>query len=178
MQSGSSLIRSKSDPEVIQSGPSSIYPEDRVAKSLGWFSIGLGLAELFAARRVTHMLGLEGSEALVRAFGVREIASGVTTLSTEKSTGLWARLAGDALDLAALSRGLSVMNPQRSNVKVALLAVAGITVIDVLAATSVSARKKRRGASRNYSERSGFPNGLKRARQQRSPSPKIGATSA
>ena len=98
------MIRPKGDPQIIESGPSSVYPEDRLAKSLGWFSIGLGLAEILAARRLTRLTGLESMEGVVRAFGAREIASGMTTLSTEKETGLWTRLAGDALDLGVLAR--------------------------------------------------------------------------
>lgn len=164
MKTVANLMRPKGDPQIIETGPSSVYPEDRLAKSLGWASIGLGLAELFAARRLTRALGMEGMEPLVRAFGAREIASGVTTLSTEKETGLWSRLAGDALDLAVLARGLSWSNPRRGNVKLAMLAVAGVTALDALAASSVTARKARAGTPRSFRDRSGFPAGLKTAR--------------
>ena len=45
----SNIARSKGDPKLIHSGPSSLGPADRMAKAIGWFSIGLGLTELFAA---------------------------------------------------------------------------------------------------------------------------------
>ena len=45
-----------------------------LSRGLGWFSIALGLTELFGARRLTKALGMEGQEGLVRAFGAREDA--------------------------------------------------------------------------------------------------------
>src|SRR3954453_17949472 len=100
----SNIARSEGDPKVIRSGPSSLSSVDRLAKGLGWFSIGLGAAELFAPQRITRALGMEGKEALVRAYGAREIASGVLTLSADKQAGLWSRrLAGDGLDIATLT---------------------------------------------------------------------------
>jgi hypothetical protein len=166
MSSIANMIRPEGDPQIIESGPSSVYPEDRLAKSLGWFSIGLGLAEILAARRLTRLTGLEGMEGVVRAFGAREIASGMTTLSTEKETGLWTRLAGDALDLGVLARGLSPYNSRRRNVKWAMLAVAGVTALDLLAASAVTARKRRASTPASFACRSGFPRGLKHARRQ------------
>jgi hypothetical protein len=167
MQSVANLVRSKGDPKIVNSGTSSVYPEDRLAKSLGWFSIGLGLAQIFAPYRLTRVLGMSGMEPVLRAFGAREIMSGVITLSTEKDVGLWARLAGDALDIAVLTRALSPYNPQRNAVKLAMLAVAGVAVLDAVAASSVSARKKRSGAARTYTDRSGFPKGIAEARGTR-----------
>ena len=38
-----------------------------MARGLGWFSIGLGLAEVLAPRAVTRGLGMEGNEQLVQA---------------------------------------------------------------------------------------------------------------
>ena len=58
----SNIARSKGDPKVIHSGPSSLGTADRMAKALGWFSIGLGLTELIAAERITRALGMEGKE--------------------------------------------------------------------------------------------------------------------
>lgn len=165
MKAVANMVRPQGDPKIIETGPSSVYPEDRLAKSLGWLSIGLGMIEMLAARRLTRLLGMEGMEPLVRAFGVREVASGVTTLSTEKETGLWSRVAGDGLDLAVLGPALARSNPQRGNVKLALLAVAGITALDILGASSVSARKRRSSRSRSYADRSGFPKGLAEVRR-------------
>ena len=71
------LVRSKGDPKIIKSGPSSLPASDRMARNLGWFSIALGVTGLVAASSVTRLLGMRGREGLVRSFGLREIASGV-----------------------------------------------------------------------------------------------------
>jgi hypothetical protein len=157
-------LRSKGDPTIIESGPSSMQTEDRIAKSIGWFSVGLGLVELLAPGRVTRVLGMQGSEGIVRAFGARELASGIATLSTEKEAGLWSRVGGDAMDLAALSNGLSIYNPKRNNVWLAMAAVAGVMALDLLTASSVTSRKQRAATPRLYSDRTGFPKGVQQAK--------------
>src|SRR3954454_5128320 len=96
------LVRSEGDPKVLRSGPSSLGTSDQLARALGWFSLGLGIAEIVAPRRFTRALGMEGSEGLVRAYGAREIAAGMMTLSPDKTVGLWSRVAGDGLDILTL----------------------------------------------------------------------------
>jgi len=161
----SNIARSEGDPKVIRSGPSSLSGADRLAKGLGWFSLALGAAELFAPHRITRALGMEGKEALVRAYGAREIASGVLTLSADKQAGLWSRLAGDGVDIATLSSGLRQDNPNKNNVTVALMMVAGVTLLDLVAAQGTTARHSARvGERRLYRDRSGFPKGLQAAR--------------
>lgn len=64
---------------------SSTMAFDQLARALGWFSIGLGVVEFFAPRRVTETLGMEGRETLVRAFGVREILAGIMSLSVDQA---------------------------------------------------------------------------------------------
>src|SRR3954470_12288649 len=111
----SNIVRTKGDPQIIEGGPSLKPPEDQLARALGWFSIGLGLAELFAPRRVTETLGMEGQETLGRAVGAREIMSGIMSLSVDKNAGLWARVGGDGLDAAALLSALTPDNPKKGN---------------------------------------------------------------
>jgi hypothetical protein len=161
----SNIARSEGDPKVLQSGPSSMGAADRLARALGWFSIGLGLAELIAPGRLTRALGMEGSEGLVRAYGAREISSGILTLSIEKEAGLWSRVAGDALDIATLLVALRPDNPKKQNVGLALAMVAGVTLLDLIGAQGTQARHARnRGAWRDYGDRSGFPQGAAKAR--------------
>jgi len=161
----SNITRPAGDPKVISSGPSSLGTADVVSRALGWFSLGLGLAELLAPRRITNALGMEGNEALVRAYGAREISSGVLSLSIEKHVGLWSRVAGDAIDVLTLLGGLRADNPKRGNVGLALGMVVGIAAIDLLGANAVTVRHSRQGSPRrNYRERSGFPMGLEKSR--------------
>jgi len=159
------IVRPEGDPKVLQSGPSSLGTPDRLGRALGWFSIGLGLLELLRPHTITRALGMEGREGLVRAYGAREIGSGVMSLSIDQGVGLWSRVAGDGLDIATLAAALRPSNPQRNTVGLALLMVAGVTLLDVATAQSVTTRHSRsRGKPRDYRDRSGFPQGLKSAR--------------
>jgi hypothetical protein len=161
----SDITRSKGDPKVLRTGPSSLGSADRLARGLGWYSIGLGLVELLAPRTITRALGLQGREGLVRAFGVRELGHGILSLSVDKQVGLWSRVAGDALDIATVLPALSPSNRKRDNVEIALVMLLGVTALDILGAQGVSARHSRqRGRARSYADRSGFPQGAERAR--------------
>ena len=73
-----------------------------LARGLGWFSIGLGLAEMLAPRMLGNQLGMEGKESLLRFYGAREMAAGVGILMSDNpGPWIWGRVAGDALDLAS-----------------------------------------------------------------------------
>jgi hypothetical protein len=159
-------VRFPGDPKIIRSGPGSRSLADRTGKRLGWFSIALGLTELVGARRVTRALGIEGREKLVRAFGARELASGVTSLSIDTRPGIWSRVAGDALDLAALGYALRSPGGNRRNLGRALALVSGVAAIDLATGLALQARhrRKRKDGGRDYSDRSGWPKGLDQAR--------------
>jgi len=103
-------------------------------------------------------------EALVRAYGAREIASGMLTLSPDKHTGLWSRVAGDGLDAATLMSAWRDDNPKKENVSMAIMMVAGITLLDIIGAQGTTARHVSRGERRSYRDRSGFPQGLQAAK--------------
>jgi len=132
---------------------------DTLARGLGVFSIALGLAELIAPRALARALGMDGQETLIRAYGAREIATGIGILASEDPTPwIWGRVAGDALDVATLVPALDRDNPQRGNVALALAAVAGATALDIYCGQALS----REGTSpqaplRDYSDRSGLP---------------------
>ncbi len=160
----SNFARSEGDPKVIRSGPSSLTSTDRLARALGWFSIGLGTIELLAPRRVTGALGMRGREPLVRAFGVREIFSGVMSLSVDKKAGLWSRVAGDGLDIATLLSELRISNPRKGSVALSLLMVGGITALDYIAAQDAAAQQRPGRSRRSYADRSGFPKGVEAAK--------------
>ena len=105
--------------------------EMKVARGLGWFSLGLGAAEIVAGREIGRALGMEEKGWLFRLFGVREAAAGAAILAMENPrAGVWARVAGDALDLAALGSGFTEDNPRKENLAVAFAVVAGITALD------------------------------------------------
>src|SRR4029079_13361149 len=84
----------------------------RLAKGLGWFSIGLGLAELLAPRAIASISGVSNKHTgLIRLYGLRALRAGITIFAQEKPTeGVWSRVAGDALDLTSL--GIAATNPE------------------------------------------------------------------
>lgn len=159
------IARSEGDPKVLSTGPSSLPAVDRLGRALGWFSLGLGMMEMLAPRTVTRTLGMEGHEKLVRAYGAREIGAGMLSLSTERSLGLWGRVAGDALDIGTVVAVAGRNERKRGAVGLALAVLAGVAAVDLLAAQAVTAKHSRgAGSPRSYKDRSGFPRGLETAR--------------
>src|SRR5436190_5501201 len=80
-----------------------------LAKGLGWFSIGLGLAEMASPQSVAQLVGIEDgarTRAMIRGYGARELANGVAILSRPDARWLWARVAGDVVDLSSLAAAL------------------------------------------------------------------------
>jgi hypothetical protein len=138
---------------------------ERAAIGLGWFSIGLGLTELLFARPLAKSLGMKGDENLLRFYGLREIATGVGILGSEKrAPWLWGRVAGDGLDVATLLAKLED-SPRKGGIAIALAAVAGATAADIATAQVLSEVERAPALpARDYSDRSGFPNGLAAAR--------------
>ena len=130
---------------------------ESIARGLGWFSIGLGLAEILMPRAMARGLNMRGREQVLVLYGLREIATGIGLLAASRSTPwMWGRVAGDALDIATLA---SSMQPgRRLGPAIGLAAVAGVTAVDVANATALTARDRRRVRSNiDYSNRSGFP---------------------
>jgi hypothetical protein len=126
-----------------------------LARGLGWFSIGLGLAEMLAPRMLTEQMGMEGKEPLLRFYGAREMAAGVGILMSDNpGPWVWGRVAGDALDLATLATGLDKQNPRKGNVAIALAAVAGVTALDCIAAQALTSTSR---PAPDYSDRRGMP---------------------
>lgn len=89
-------------------------------------------------RRVARLVGVpgtDGTRALLRALGVRELLSGVGILRARHPRAwLWARVAGDAMDIALLGSAMGTRRVARTRVGAATAAVAGVAVLDALAA--------------------------------------------
>src|SRR3954466_11560030 len=80
--------------------------KDPLAQFLGWFSVGLGLAQVTAPRVMSRLVGSSGdghAPLLTQAMGLRELTQGMGILIRPRATSwLWSRVAGDSLDLALL----------------------------------------------------------------------------
>jgi uncharacterized membrane protein len=112
---------------------------EQLALGLGWFSIGLGLAEILAPRALARAIGVpDASPSVLRAFGAREIGAGLAILNEpDRPAWMWSRVGGDAVDLSYLA---SAINDENDNTRIgiALAAVMGVTALDVLCATQLN----------------------------------------
>jgi len=112
----------------------------RLARGLGWFSVGLGLTELFAPRLIANISGVSKERTgLIRLYGLRELASGIAIFSQkDPATAVWSRVAGDALDLASLSAACFSPDAKRGRITFATANVLAVTSLDVLCANQLS----------------------------------------
>lgn len=134
---------------------------DSVARGLGWFSIGLGLAEVLMPRAIARGVGMRGQETLLQAYGAREIATGIGILYSEnRAPWIWGRVAGDVLDLATLATRVKG-NRRKGGIALAIGAVAGVAALDAACAQSLTSKQRSkpqsRAAARDYSDRVGMP---------------------
>jgi len=115
---------------------------DQIATGLGWFSIGLGLAEILAPGSLARLIGVnddDGNRSLLRFYGVREVAAGVGILTQPRPAGwLWGRVAGDLLDLASLSSAMKSDQNEGGKLSAATAAVVGVTALDIYCARQLS----------------------------------------
>ncbi len=109
-----------------------------LATFLGLFSIGLGLAQIFAPRGVSNLIGLRTDRGIMPLLGMREIASGIGILARPRPTG-WvsSRVAGDIMDLALLAAASGQRHARRDRLAGAAAAVVGVTVLDVICAAQL-----------------------------------------
>jgi uncharacterized membrane protein len=111
---------------------------EQLAAGLGWFSIGLGLAEVAAPGTVARLIGVRDTDRtrnLFRAYGAREIANGAAILGGgAHAPWLWARVGGDIVDIATLTGELNDERSDRNRLLAAIGAVAGVTALDAFCA--------------------------------------------
>jgi uncharacterized membrane protein len=119
--------------------------KDPVTQFLGWFSIALGAAEIFAPGAVARAIGVDEDEnrGLLRVYGIRELAAGIAITSRPKPTyWMWNRVLGDAIDLASLGKAMQNPDNNKAKLTAATVAVLGVTALDIIC----SARLTRIGA--------------------------------
>jgi uncharacterized membrane protein len=116
--------------KTMNGGP----PRENIAKGLGAFSFALGIPQILMPGRVNRLIGVKDDATTrmwMRAVGVREIAAGVGIFSQRRPTEwLWARVAGDTMDLALLGLALRGKSRQPGRTLAATGAVAGAFAAD------------------------------------------------
>ena len=115
---------------------------ERLARALGVFSVGLGLAQILAPHGVARAIGVDDDDEnrkTMRAVGFREIATGVGLLTRQRPAPFaWGRVTGDAMDLAMLGRAFSSRRNDHNRLAAATAAVAGVTILDIIASQRLS----------------------------------------
>jgi hypothetical protein len=127
--------------------------EARLAAGLGWFGIGLGVAELLVPKRLARTIGVPSRHHhLIQAMGIREIANGIgILLSPSAATAVWARVGGDMIDLACLGAAFTSRRSNRARLMTTAAAVAGATALDVLCAQQLTRSSRSRSTGREKS---------------------------
>ncbi len=129
---------------------------ERTADFLGYFSLGLGLAEFLAPKVMNRVVGVKHPDAAsvgaMRAMGLREIGHGVAILTNQHpEKAVWSRVAGDALDLALLGRTFANPDNDRGRTLFATLNVLAVAAVDLMTARQLS--QQPRTAVREQMER-------------------------
>lgn len=129
-------IKTTLPPEYRSQEADASISDKPLATFLGLFSIGLGAWEALNPRGVAERTGVR-LPALIRAYGLREIAAGVGILSSRcPASWLWGRVAGDVLDLATIGAAYAQAGgSDRRKTLEAAAAVAGVTALDLIAAS-------------------------------------------
>lgn len=112
----------------------------RLARGLGWFSLGLGLTELLAPKFIARISGVpENRTGLIRLYGVREIASGIGIFAQKNpAEAVWSRVAGDVLDLTSLGLAATSPDANKGRLGFATANVLAVTALDVICARQLS----------------------------------------
>jgi len=125
--------------------------EEKIARGLGWFSIGLGVAQIAAPRRLAKLIGVRGDHSgLFRMLGARVITSGIGILTGRQNNAnwMWSRVGGDAIDLALLGAAFRSRRSNRNKLAMATAAVAGMTALDAICSQRLNRLNGARGAIR------------------------------
>jgi hypothetical protein len=140
----------------------------KAARALGWTSIAVGTTELLATRRLQYQMGISRHDALIRAFGLREIASGTSILSQigikqGLASALWSRVLGDLMDIVALGAAAPFTRRPKGLAAVAGIVIA-VTGLDILVASRVQEDVRRasrvsRAAKNRVQATAAVPNG-------------------
>src|SRR5256885_10215348 len=131
-----SPMRSSVQPTAIRGRSHSKH--DTLAKNLGYLSLALGAAELIAPRALCRATGLSGMEPLVRAYGAREIATGVAILASHNpAPWIWGRVAGDMADIATAASGARNVGGEKRNAAPAPVARLAGTAVGVVCASGL-----------------------------------------
>jgi uncharacterized membrane protein len=136
-----STMASRSEVRSDHSAP------DPVGRGLGWFSVALGAAELVFPKTLARWIGADPDGAaplILRLVGIRELAVGASVLlQPRRPLPLWARVAGDAVDLALVGLAATGRRTSPARLAVTATAIAGVTALDVISSLRATREAER-----------------------------------
>lgn len=112
------------------------------ADALGWASVALGAPMILARRRLLRTAGITPdtlTTATITAVGARELMAALQlNVMRHRRIGMWARVAGDTMDLALL--GAALRSRRRDGVRLAatIAFIATIFAVDLVTALQLS----------------------------------------
>jgi hypothetical protein len=106
--------------------------EKRLARALGWVSIGVGLAAVAAPGPLMKALGLGDRPTLGRFLGVRDLVLGAGLLRAQ-NTAAWCRARGiaDALDVALIIGGATTGAFRRDRAPIGVASGASFSALSI-----------------------------------------------
>jgi len=127
-------------------------PDQKLARGLGWFSIGLGATENLAPGLIARTAGAPDSERsrmLIRTYGAREIAQGIAILSSmpRPAGWIWGRVAGDVLDIGSVVVGMLSKGGDVPRGVMAITSLLGVTAMDYYCAEKLSSKTPATGTT-------------------------------
>lgn len=122
--------------------------DERIAEGLGWFSLGLGSAQLLAPGALNRLAGIRDDAAArvaQRFVGLREVGAFAAIMADRPrpAVPLWSRVGGDLIDLALLGRAWERKRESAPRLALTIANIAAVTGLDAYAATRSTEADKR-----------------------------------
>jgi uncharacterized membrane protein len=117
--------------------------EEKLAGFLGWFSLGLGTAQLVMPGALNRLAGIEddaGARTWQRIVGARELAAFALIQADRPRPVLpvWARVGGDVKDLVLLSLAWKRKRQDTARLAMAIANIGAVTALDLYTAQRLS----------------------------------------
>lgn len=142
--------------------------DERIAEGLGWFSLGLGVAQLLAPEALNRLAGIrddDGARRAQRLVGVREVGAFAAIMvdRPRPALPLWSRVGGDLIDLALLGHAWQDKRESAPRLALTIASIAGVTGLDIYAAIRHTEAERRRDPEMEGKAAGGGPMQVKAA---------------
>lgn len=115
----------------------------KLSAGLGWFSLGLGAAQLAVPGHINSLIGVRdtgGTRMLQRLFGAQEVGMGMGIFSApRRDLIVSSRVAGDAVHISLMAASLSSKHTNRARAATTLAVLGGVAALDAVTAASLRA---------------------------------------